>query len=229
MVTAEQRPECQGLNLLGYLIKPVQRICKYPLLFRELLKNTPKDHADYPNIENCFTKVQEVAEYVNEKQRSNESAKKMVELQDNLVDFPKGFVIVSPSRKFMREGNFIKVNDRGKQQDRTLFLFNDLILYCKAQIFKRTTYTYKGHIPLNVALVVDVPDSQEIQNCIQIVRMDEDKRKYLIAAPNAFEKKLWMNDLNKIIEGYLAQEKDNEKRKSNRKTSPAILNGDNLM
>jgi len=113
-----------------------------------------------------------------------------------------------------------------KQQDRTLFLFNDLLLYCKAQIFKKTTYTYKGSIPLNVALVVDIPDSQELLNCIQIVRLDDDKRKYLLVAPNAFEKKLWMNDLNKIIEAYLAQEKELDKRKSNRKTLPPFLSGE---
>ncbi|KTF85843.1 hypothetical protein cypCar_00044951, partial [Cyprinus carpio] len=33
--------------LEGYLVAPIQRICKYPLLLRELLKRTPKKHNDY--------------------------------------------------------------------------------------------------------------------------------------------------------------------------------------
>eukprot|EP01114_Cavostelium_apophysatum_P015535 TRINITY_DN4249_c0_g1_i1.p1 TRINITY_DN4249_c0_g1~~TRINITY_DN4249_c0_g1_i1.p1 ORF type:complete len:916 (+),score=312.20 TRINITY_DN4249_c0_g1_i1:107-2854(+) len=217
LVNTEKRTECQGLNLLGYLIKPVQRICKYPLLFRELIKHTPRDHVDYPNIELCLSKVQEVAEYVNEKQRSAESIKKMVELQDNLVDPPKGFTIVAPSRKFIREGTFIKVNDRGKQQERVLFLFNDMLLYCKALFFKRATYQFKGVIPLDVALISDLPDTSDLQNCLQIVKLD-DKRKYLLGAQNPAEKKIWLADLTKIMDQYLQREHD----KSRAKTMPPI-------
>ena len=34
LTEAEAKPDCKGVNLLGFLIKPIQRICKYPLLFR---------------------------------------------------------------------------------------------------------------------------------------------------------------------------------------------------
>lgn len=33
-----QKPECRRLDLEGYLIKPLQRICRYPLLLKEILK-----------------------------------------------------------------------------------------------------------------------------------------------------------------------------------------------
>jgi len=69
----EQKPECKRVNLQGYLIKPIQRICKYPLLFRELLKVTPAEHTDHENIGKCLKKVQQVADFVNEKKRENQT------------------------------------------------------------------------------------------------------------------------------------------------------------
>lgn len=38
-------------SLDNYLIQPVQRIPKYVLLFKDLLKNTNLEHPDYKNIE----------------------------------------------------------------------------------------------------------------------------------------------------------------------------------
>jgi hypothetical protein len=35
---ARQVPQCRGLDLASFLIKPPQRLCKYPLFFNDLLK-----------------------------------------------------------------------------------------------------------------------------------------------------------------------------------------------
>ncbi len=35
---------CHGLNLKAFLIAPISRLCKYPLLFRDLRENTPAGH-----------------------------------------------------------------------------------------------------------------------------------------------------------------------------------------
>jgi len=201
--------------LLGFLIKPIQRICKYPLLFRELLKNTPTDHIDFPNIESCLKKLTDVAEYINEMKRSSESIAKMVEIQDNLTDTPKGFTIIIPARQFIREGSFVKMSDRGKGQERHLFLFSDIVIYVKALFFKRgASYQFKGCIPLDCCLTNDVPDTEGIQNALELVRLDS-KKKYLLSASTPLEKTLWMKDLNKIIDMYLEKLRHSEKSKRN--------------
>jgi hypothetical protein len=49
-----------NLDLEDYLIKPVQRLPKYVLLLKILLKKTPNDHPDYANIQkvlHCFEDV----------------------------------------------------------------------------------------------------------------------------------------------------------------------------
>ena len=61
-------PELAGLSLLSYVIKPVQRLCKYPLLLRELLKNTGEGHPDRGGIVSAFEKTQMLVDEVNELQ-----------------------------------------------------------------------------------------------------------------------------------------------------------------
>lgn len=39
----------KDIALEGFLLKPVQRICQYPLLLKELVKVTPETHSDYAN------------------------------------------------------------------------------------------------------------------------------------------------------------------------------------
>jgi len=52
------RPECKGLNLESFLIKPVQRICKYPLLIRELIRSCGTDHDDYAQLQLVMEKME---------------------------------------------------------------------------------------------------------------------------------------------------------------------------
>jgi hypothetical protein len=40
----------KGSDLVSFLVKPVQRLPKYVLLYKDLLKHTDKDHPDYENI-----------------------------------------------------------------------------------------------------------------------------------------------------------------------------------
>lgn len=44
-----------NLDLEDYLIKPVQRLPKYVLLMKLLLKKTPDYHPDYKNIEKVLS------------------------------------------------------------------------------------------------------------------------------------------------------------------------------
>jgi hypothetical protein len=40
----------KGMDLQSILIKPIQRLPKYVLLLKDLLKHTEKSHIDYGNI-----------------------------------------------------------------------------------------------------------------------------------------------------------------------------------
>ncbi|KAM3146817.1 hypothetical protein pb186bvf_000971 [Paramecium bursaria] len=52
----------KGMDLQSYLVKPIQRLPKYILLYKDLLKNTEKDHPDYKNISYQLTYFDKVNE-----------------------------------------------------------------------------------------------------------------------------------------------------------------------
>ena len=61
------------LPLDSFLLKPVQKICKYPLQLAELLKYTDKEHSDYPSVLEAMDIMKKVAQTVNERKRRVEN------------------------------------------------------------------------------------------------------------------------------------------------------------
>ncbi len=67
-----RRHTAGAFDLPSLLLKPVQRVLKYPLLLRELLKNTEQASGDYEPLRQALAQMQRVAAYVNEIRRRRE-------------------------------------------------------------------------------------------------------------------------------------------------------------
>ncbi|KAM9425146.1 LOW QUALITY PROTEIN: dynamin-binding protein [Pholidichthys leucotaenia] len=57
------------INLGSFLIKPVQRVMRYPLLLTELLGATPESHHDHPHLTEAVQAVKEINVNINEYKR----------------------------------------------------------------------------------------------------------------------------------------------------------------
>lgn len=72
----------QGLtgawDLNSFVIKPVQRLLKYPLLLKELIKATPKDHHDRVSDVVALEKIEEIAEKMNEQKTTRSASTRTV-------------------------------------------------------------------------------------------------------------------------------------------------------
>ncbi|KAJ8679503.1 hypothetical protein QAD02_015290 [Eretmocerus hayati] len=81
--TLRMQVACFDMN--SVLIKPVQRILKYPLILNELTKCTADDHPDKPKIEEASKVMADVASYINEYKRKKELASKYLHSNNTLI------------------------------------------------------------------------------------------------------------------------------------------------
>ncbi|KAM7196142.1 hypothetical protein V8F20_007177 [Naviculisporaceae sp. PSN 640] len=80
----------KSLTIGDLLVKPIQRVCKYPLLFAELLKNTPVIDCPYSHmeVENALIRLREATTEINratDDVRMKSVLEKTWVLQDRLV------------------------------------------------------------------------------------------------------------------------------------------------
>ncbi|KAK6628181.1 hypothetical protein RUM43_001993 [Polyplax serrata] len=168
------------IPLDGYLLTPVQRICKYPLQLAELLKHTEADHPDYDTTREALDVMKKVATLINERKRKMESLEKLFTWQCR-VDGWEGEDLIALSSQLIHQNDAIRVSSGVWMNNVTLFLFDHQIVYCKKDLLKRNTYVYKGRIYLDCADVIDLPDGKNhlfgstVKHGIQIYNYMDDK------------------------------------------------------
>ncbi|SSD60032.1 related to Cell division control protein 24 [Saccharomycodes ludwigii] len=80
------------LELQSFLLKPVQRLCKYPLLLKQLLQTTPIESPNYKEMELAVDISKSVAKNINENQRRTENHEVVKELYGRVNNW-KGYHI----------------------------------------------------------------------------------------------------------------------------------------
>ncbi|RCH90712.1 hypothetical protein CU097_003149 [Rhizopus azygosporus] len=122
--TAQTRPECRSLDFSHFLLEPVQRITRYPLLLRQILNSTPKKHPDHALVRSALSVAQRILEDVNEETRRFENNQKMDELA-RIIDMEGTGRLNIPGREFIMDGILFKAKSGRKLHG---FLFNDILI-----------------------------------------------------------------------------------------------------
>eukprot|EP01090_Pellita_catalonica_P004145 TRINITY_DN1398_c0_g1_i1.p1 TRINITY_DN1398_c0_g1~~TRINITY_DN1398_c0_g1_i1.p1 ORF type:complete len:563 (-),score=123.30 TRINITY_DN1398_c0_g1_i1:119-1807(-) len=130
-----------ALGLEAFLIMPVQRLPRYLLLMRELIKYTAPDHPDFNLLEDARLGLQKVLDEINSTidANSGKAMQKIIALEDlihGLEEF-SDTGLMKVSRRLLKEGLLvIKIDPLGKKRFRPLqkqfyvFSFNDVIMCC---------------------------------------------------------------------------------------------------
>uniref|UniRef100_A0A7M4EV23 Phosphatidylinositol-3,4,5-trisphosphate dependent Rac exchange factor 1 n=1 Tax=Crocodylus porosus TaxID=8502 RepID=A0A7M4EV23_CROPO len=127
------------IPLEGYLLTPIQRICKYPLLLKELAKRTPSKHPDHHAVQNALQAMKAVCTNINETKRQMEKLEALEQLQSHIEGW-EGSNLTDICTQLLLQGTLLKIS-AGNIQERTFFLFDNLLVYCKR---KSSLFLLKG-------------------------------------------------------------------------------------
>ncbi|XP_010740069.3 rho guanine nucleotide exchange factor 26 [Larimichthys crocea] len=131
----EGHPDCRNLPMISFLILPMQRITRLPLLMDTICQKTPKDSAQYEECKKALQGVSKVVRKCNEGARTMERTEMMYTINSQLEFKIKPFPLVSSSRWMVKRGELTAfVEDNGiflkrmSRQQVYFFLFNDVFI-----------------------------------------------------------------------------------------------------
>ncbi|KAK9896443.1 hypothetical protein P389DRAFT_211187 [Cystobasidium minutum MCA 4210] len=162
-----------GLNLEHFLLEPMQRLARYPLLFGQILRYTENDDPDVTDLKLAIRNAQQVLTRTNEQMKQQETEALLAYLSENLT-FPDDesltIDLTAPTRygkprRLIKEGTLVKGYNHHRQtkrKDLYAYLFSDMLLLTTKTLSLRdrfsnrlpassadATYIYKTPIPLN--------------------------------------------------------------------------------
>ncbi|XP_054992702.1 spermatogenesis-associated protein 13 isoform X2 [Sorex araneus] len=180
----------------GFLLTPVQKICKYPLQLAELLKYTPQEHSDYSNIKAAYEAMKNVACLINERKRKLESIDKIAQWQVSIVGW-EGLDILDRSSELIHSGELTKITKQGKSQQRTFFLFDHQLVSCKKDVLRRDMLYYRGRTDTDQMQLVDLEDGRDkdwnlsVKNAFKLISRTTDEA-HLFCARKLEDKARWL-------------------------------------
>ncbi|XP_046617451.1 intersectin-1 isoform X4 [Neodiprion virginianus] len=222
----QQDPRTKGMPLSSFLIKPMQRITKYPLIINKILEYTPVLHPDRQYLLEALARAEEFCTQVNEGVREKENSDRLEWLQQHVTcdGLEEQLIFNSLTnslgpRKFLHHGILHKAKS-GKEL--VGFLMNDFILFAQPTkslpsgqqfSFERNANQkfklYRKPTFLNELVILTVPElnGNDTSDHSRTIRLWDSKKTITLLAPSASECSLWLKRITEASRVYLENEK----------------------
>uniref|UniRef100_A0A8C9QXU1 MCF.2 cell line derived transforming sequence like n=1 Tax=Scleropages formosus TaxID=113540 RepID=A0A8C9QXU1_SCLFO len=200
--------ECQKklehkLGLDSYLLKPVQRITKYQLLLKELLKYS-KSCQGADDLQEALTAILGILKAVNDSMHLIA----ITGYEGNLSDLGRLLMQGSFSVWTEHKKGHAKVKDlaRFKPMQRHLFLHEKALLFCKRReengegYEKAPSYSFKHSLNMKA---VGITETVKGDNKKFEVWCNSREEVYIVQAATAEIKTAWVNEIRKVLTGQL--------------------------
>ncbi|ELK36857.1 Rho guanine nucleotide exchange factor 26 [Myotis davidii] len=142
----ESHEDCRNLPMISFLILPMQRVTRLPLLMDTICQKTPKDSPKYEVCKRALKEVSKLVRLCNEGARKMERTEMMYTINSQLEFKIKPFPLVSSSRWLVKRGELtayvedtVLFSKRTSKQQVYFFLFNDVLIITKKKSFKEAT------------------------------------------------------------------------------------------
>uniref|UniRef100_A0A8B9VM06 Rho guanine nucleotide exchange factor 10 like n=1 Tax=Anas zonorhyncha TaxID=75864 RepID=A0A8B9VM06_9AVES len=129
-----QMASADRVTLYGLMVKPIQRFPQFILLLQDMLKNTPKGHADRLSLQLALTELEMLAEKLNEQKRVADQVAEIQQLCKSISDRSSlNKLLSSGQRQLLLCETLTETvyGDRGqliKSKERKVFLLNDMLV-----------------------------------------------------------------------------------------------------
>ncbi|KAI9488984.1 hypothetical protein BDB00DRAFT_845631 [Zychaea mexicana] len=201
-LSASSSPVGKRLQFEDYLIKPVQRICRYQLLLKEIIRYTPDDADDYAVLNDAMnlvhTTVAEIDRLKNEKDIGKRT-ERFVQRFDGDWRINKRHVVKLGNLLISGaiEVTYTALGQSvAKPRYLGCFVFPTYLILVRPK--KVTTYEPKHWFPLRLAELEDLADIEGQQEHSFVVRCK--KHTFAFSATCNQEKQLWLKHLEDAIE-----------------------------
>jgi len=185
-------PAVRNLDLSSYLLVPMQRITRYPLLIKQILQYTEPDQ-DRVFTERALHTAERILDTINEAIREQEGRNRLKILSQDLWIGHGQVDLTAPTRhlgdrRLLREGFLNKAKSGRKLR---AFLCNDILLLTDEH--GRTLY--RMPIPLSEIRVGEAPGHRDELSFQISVAYPRGGEKIMLRASSARERHLWMTDV----------------------------------
>ncbi|KAJ1776100.1 Guanine nucleotide exchange factor for Cdc42p, partial [Coemansia sp. RSA 1824] len=191
-------------ELPSMLIKPVQRICRYPLMMDELTKYYDKSSPILSELHEGITAIGSIVEQVNEAERREGNLAVVSDLEERVEDW-KGYSIATFGELFLHD-SFV-MSTTGVERVLQIYLFENILICCKEisekdkrrmQKQRLNALQLKGRIFLfSIHSVVDT--SREDHLSLTIYWRDVVMENFSLACRTEDQLKLWKGTMERLM------------------------------
>eukprot|EP01102_Stenamoeba_stenopodia_P007977 TRINITY_DN2256_c0_g1_i1.p1 TRINITY_DN2256_c0_g1~~TRINITY_DN2256_c0_g1_i1.p1 ORF type:complete len:905 (+),score=237.11 TRINITY_DN2256_c0_g1_i1:127-2841(+) len=193
------------LDLPSYLIKPIQRLCKYPLLMEQLKRTTDKNDDEYADLHTAVSKINEIVALVNTEKNIAENQTKLVQLNENIAFNKDISTIVTQGRIIVKEGAVKLVSEKGKRSNCNLVLFNDAVIVLKkATGMGGKKWKCETYFQLDNAYFAADAGDDDYKHGFKMNLINK-KQTYIWITKSTAERDSWISEINSCISKLLAK------------------------